>query len=241
MTANEFISGQKKLDVFRQLEKEGIILHAHLLGAGLKQLTVVKRLTLKKKKWYLLIECPPGFKNNINNIKEWNLEFAFIGEQGTPYRFNTSGGEMIGDSDMLIKMPETIELKHRRKHFRIKAHPAAVLKAKVNREETEMKMVDISQGGALVMFSDNSQANRMLTTGQELTDIRIMLLPGEKEAQALRVNRAEVRRVVLEPNSGIYHFGLMFVDLNRMEEKLIKERICVEQRQMLRKKRSDVE
>lgn len=237
MTANEFISGQEEVDIFKHLEKEGIILHAHLLGTDLKQLTVIKRMTCKKKNWYFLIECPPGFKEKVNGIKNWELAFAFIGEQGTPYRFNTSGGEMIGGRDILIKAPDTIERKIRRKHFRIRAHPAAVLKAKVDGEDAVMKMVDISQGGALVMFSDNGRGNRMLTTGQELTDIRITLLPGEKESQALRVNRAEVRRVVLEPNSGTYHFGLMFVDLNKLEEELIKERICVDQRQMLRKKR----
>jgi c-di-GMP-binding flagellar brake protein YcgR len=76
----------------------------------------------------------------------------------------------------------------------------------------------------------------MLSSGQQLLDLRIMLLPGEKEGEALRVNRAEVRSVALEPQSGTYHFGLMFVDLTSREEKAIKNRIYVDQRQMLRKK-----
>ena len=99
-----------------------------------------------------------------------------------------------------------------------------------------MKVIDISQGGALVMFANEEDETRMLATGQELTDIRIKLLPGEKDVEALRVNQAEVRSVALEPNSGTYHFGLMFVELSKLEEKLIKERIYVDQRQMLRKK-----
>lgn len=236
MSASEFISGQEKLDIFKQLEKEGILLNVHLLGTGLTQLTVIKRLVSKKKEWHILIECPQGFREKVSGLDAWDLAFAFIGEQGIPYRFNTSGGEMVGGSDILIKVPGAIERLHRRKHFRIKAHPSAVLKASINGQEAEMKMIDISQGGALVMFSPKETGNRMLTTGQELTDIRMKLLPGEKEEHALRVNRAEVRSVALEPNSGTYHFGLMFVDLSKREEKSIKERIYVDQRQMLRKK-----
>jgi c-di-GMP-binding flagellar brake protein YcgR len=234
MSASEFVSGREEIDIFKQLEKEGIILHVHLRGTSLKQLVVVKRLTTKKKEWYFLIDCPQSFREKAGGINEWELAFAFIGEQGIPYRFATSGGGMVGDCDMLIKVPDAIERIHRRKHFRIKAHPAAVLKAGINGEDAEMRMIDISQGGALVMFSDKK--GRMLTTGQELTDIRMMLLPGEKEAQSLRVNRAEVRSVALEPKSGLYHFGLMFVDLSKQEEKAIKDRIYVDQRQMLRKK-----
>ncbi len=236
MSASEFVSGQEKLNIFKQLEKEGIILNMHLLGTDLKKLTVIMRVISRKKEWFFLIECPPELKEKISGLDEWELAFAFIGEQGIPYRFITVGGEMVGGHDMLIKVPDAIERRLRRKHFRIKAHPAAVLKAVINGQDVEMKMIDISQGGALVMFSEHENKNRMLATGQELTDIRMMLLPGEKEIDALRVKRAEVRSVALEPNSGIYHFGLMFVDLNKMEEKLIKDRIYVDQRQMLRKK-----
>lgn len=236
MTASELISGQDELDIFRHLEKEGVLLHVHLLGTCLKQMTVIKRLTSRKKEWSFLIECPQALKEEISRRDEWEMAFAFIGEQGIPYRFTASGGKMVGDHDLLIKVPDTIKRIHRRKHFRIKAHPSAVLKARLsNGDETEMKMIDISQGGALIMFSDNQQ-NQMLTTGQELADIRMKLLPGEKDSEALRVNRAEVRSVALEPNSGTFHFGLMFVDLSEDEEKLIKERIYVDRRQMLRKR-----
>jgi c-di-GMP-binding flagellar brake protein YcgR len=234
MSASEAVTGQEKIDIFKQLEKEGIILNVHLRGTCLKQLAVVKRLTTKKKEWCFLIECPPSFKEKKPEVSAWDLAFAFIGEQGVPYRFTTTGNIMVGDHDVLIHVPEAIERIHRRKHFRIRAHPAAVLKARINKEEAVMKMVDISQGGALVMFPDNQ--GRMLTTGQELTDIRMMLLPGEKEADSLRVYRAEVRSVALEPKSGLFHFGLMFVDLSKKEEKAIKDRIYVDQRQMLRKK-----
>lgn len=236
MAAKDAIKDKEKLDIFKQMEKEGIILNVHLQGTDLKQLTVVKRLTTKKKVWYFEIDCPQGFKEQNSQPDNWELAFAFIGDQGVPYRFTTVGGELVDDSDMLIKVPDEIERKRRRKHFRIKTHPAAVLKAKVDGKEAEMKMIDISQGGALVMFARPEDEYRMLSTGQELTDIRIKLLPGEKDAEALRVNRAEVRSVALEPNSGTFHFGLMFVNLSAQEEKFIKERIYVDQRQMLRKK-----
>ncbi len=236
MAARDAIRDQEKIDIFKQMEKEGIILYMHLLGTGLKQLTVIKRLTTKKDNWCFLIECPQGFRRKLPETDKWELGFAFIGEQGVPYRFTTVGGEMVGNSELLIKVPAEIERRRRRKHFRIKAHPRAVLRAKIGGREAKMKMIDISQGGALVMFADQQDENRMLATGQELTDIRITLLPGEKEAEALRVKQAEVRSVALEPNSGTYHFGLMFVDLSEQEEKLIKERIYVDQRQMLRKK-----
>ena len=235
MSVSEFVSGQERLEIFNQLEREGIILNAHLMGTGLKQLTVIKRLTSKKDEWFFLMACPACFKARISDLDDWDLGFAFIGEQGIPYRFFTSGGSMVGENDILIRIPETIERIIRRKHFRIKAHPAAVLRARADAQEIEMRVIDISQGGALVMFTADQQL-RMLSSGQQLLDLRIMLLPGEKEAEALRVNRAEVRSVALEPQSGTYHFGLMFVDLTSREEKAIKNRIYVDQRQMLRKK-----
>ncbi|MEW6076968.1 MAG: PilZ domain-containing protein [Thermodesulfobacteriota bacterium] len=234
MNTSEIVSGQEKIDIFSQMEKEGIIINVHLRGSCLKHLAVIKRLTTKKKEWYFLIECPQSFKSAKPEVSEWELAFAFIGDQGVPYRFITSGGGMVGDRDVLIPVPESIERIHRRKHFRIRCHPAALLKAKTDGGEVAMKMVDISQGGSLVMFPDNK--GRMLAKGQILMNIRIMLLPGEKEEESLRVGRAEVRSVSLEPKSGLYHFGLMFADLNQREEKAIKDRIYVDQRQTLRKK-----
>lgn len=236
MAASEQIIGEEKLNIFRTLEKEAILLNAHLMRTGLTQLTVIKRLTSQNGDWFFLIECADIFKERINRMEVWGMRFAFIGEQGVHYRFKTIGGRMIGGCDLLIQVPEALERFHRRKHFRIKAHPAARLKAQADGKELEMRIMDISQGGALVMFVNQEDENRMLASGQELKDLRIKLLPGEKDAEALRVKQAEVRSVALEPNSGTFHFGIMFIDLSKLEEKLIKERIYVDQRQMLRKK-----
>jgi len=190
MASRDAITDQEKLDIFRQMEKEGILLNAHLLGTGLKQLTEIKRLVTKKEDWYFLIECPQSFQEKVGEPDKWELAFAFIGEQGVPYRFSTMGGEMVGSSDMLIRVPDSIERKRRRKHFRIKTHPAAVFRASIGGKAAEMRMIDISQGGAMVMFAREEDESRMLATGQELTDIRITLMPGEKESEALRVNQA---------------------------------------------------
>ena len=236
MSASEPVSGQEKLNIFKALEKEAILLNVRLLKTGLTQLAVIKRLTAQNGDWFFLIECSQKFKEKISIMNTWGMAFAFIGEQGIHYRFKTVGGRLIGGCDMLIRVPDAIDRFHRRKHFRIKAHPAARLKAKIDGRESVMKLIDISQGGALVMFADKGQENRMMAAGQELTDLRIKLLPGEKDAEALRVKQAEVRSVALEPNSGTFHFGIMFVDLSKLEEKLIKERIYVDERQMLRKK-----
>ena len=236
MSASESVSGQEKLNIFKTLEKETILLNVRLLRTGLTQLAVIKRLTSQNEDWFFLIECSQRFKERISTMDNWGMAFAFIGEQGIHYRFKTVGGKFIGGCDMLIRVPDAIDRFHRRKHFRIKAHPAARLKAKIDGREAVMKLIDISQGGALVMFADNEQENRMMAAGQALTDLRIKLLPGEKDAAALRVKQAEVRSVALEPNSGTFHFGIMFVDLSKLEEKLIKERIYVDERQMLRKK-----
>jgi hypothetical protein len=236
MSASESVSGQEKLNIFKALEKETILLNVRLLRTGLTQLAVIKRLTSQNEDWFFLIECSQRFKERISTMDNWGMAFAFIGEQGIHYRFKTVGGKFIGGCDMLIRVPDAIDRFHRRKHFRIKAHPAARLKAKIDGREAVMKLIDISQGGALVMFADKEQENRMMAAGQALTDLRIKLLPGEKDAAALRVKQAEVRSVALEPNSGTFHFGIMFVDLSKLEEKLIKERIYVDERQMLRKK-----
>ncbi len=236
MVASESINGEEKLNIFRLLEKEGILLNARLFKTGLTQLAVIKRLTAQNGNWFFLIECSQIIKERISTMDEWRMGFAFIGEQGIHYRFNTSGGRVIGDCDVLLRVPDAIDRFHRRKHFRIKAHPAARLRASIEGKPALLKVIDISQGGALVMFADKENENRMLATGQELTDLRIKLLPGEKYEHALRVNQAEVRSVALEPNSGTFRFGLMFADLSKLEEKLVKERIYVDERQMLRKK-----
>jgi len=239
MMENDSTNRQDPLTVFRQLQQEGLILYMSLQGTLFKKLTVIDQVSSGSNQLLFAVNCPEGYPEAAAGLKEKVFDFTFIGKDGIPCRFTTTGGKITKGNKLLFKIPAVVEQRHRRRHFRIKMPPGASLTARVNGDEKKMAMIDISQGGTLITgFGDDRKA-RQFQNGQELTDLRLNLLTSSgNDTAPVLVRRAEIKRVVFEKNTEIYYYGMMFKEITKNENQRLKEQIYVNQRQMLRKRQN---
>ena len=96
-------------------------------------------------------------------------------------------------------------------------------------------VINISLGGALVMFPGSDADQNPVQMGQEISDIVIDLYPSKADRVPVRVDKAVVRRVIIEHVTNKQHYGLMFIDMAQKEASRLKDYIYVNQRLMLRK------
>ncbi len=237
MTDNEpNTSNDQKLALFRQLQQDGLILHMSLQGTSFKKLTVIDQVSSSDNNQSLFaVSCPKGYQDAVEGLGEKSFDFTFIDKNGIPSRFTTTGGKIIKGNRLLFKIPATVEQRHRRRHFRIKMPAGAYLTARADGQEKKLAMIDVSQGGALITGFGDDRKQKQFEDNQELTDLSLNLLTSGEEVAPVSVRRAEIKRVVFEKNTESFYYGLMFKEITKSENLRLKERIYVNQRQMLRK------
>lgn len=236
MSDGEMLTGQEALEIIESLKTNSTILQMHLQGTHFKKLTVVTGIKRRGGKTILAVDHPPGFDKAAKNINRWEICFTFTGVHGIPYSFTTLGGTVVAaDNTIMVEAPAAVERKQRRKHLRVKPPPGASIKARIAGDAYDIQIINISLGGALVMFSSPGMGHEAVQLGQEISDIVIDLYPGKADRDPVRVDRAVVRRVLTEHVTSKQHYGLMFIDMTQKEAKRLKDYIYVNQRLMLRK------
>ncbi|MDY6903635.1 MAG: PilZ domain-containing protein [Thermodesulfobacteriota bacterium] len=232
----ERITGKKRWQVFEQLIKSRFLLHMRLKGTDFEKLTVVTGIKTEKNRPVFMVDSPQDLPRAVTGITSPEFLFNFTGESGIPYTFKAAGGRFLDNSTLLLDFPEVIRRKQRRSYFRIKPPVGVGLTAVVDEDVHPMNIVDISEGGALVMFAGRKGHVPVLTEGHKLRQLGINLLPGETEKPPVTVKEALVRRVVTNTASGKYHYGIMFTNIARVEQQALREYIYATQRQILKKK-----
>ncbi|MDY6832849.1 MAG: PilZ domain-containing protein [Thermodesulfobacteriota bacterium] len=236
MAEGELLTGQEAREILRDLRKNSTILQMHLKGTHFKKLTVVTAIQPKPGRPLLYVDHPPGFAKAAEGVDNWEIVFTFTGVHGIPYSFTTFGGFFREeDNTIAVEAPEAVERKQRRKHLRVKPPVGTVTTAIIDGEGYDIQIVNISLGGALVMFSSPVIKEDVVKRGQEVKDITIDLFPGKAGKEPVKVDRAVIRRVITEHVTSKQHYGLMFIDMARNETMRLKDYIYVNQRLMLRK------
>lgn len=200
------------------------------------KLTTITGVEQKGKGPSFTINCPVGFKEAVRQYDDWPLSFSFTGDQGIPFIFTTSGGTFADEKTLIIGFPDTIRENQRRQYVRIKLGSEARLKARISDRQYTMSLVDVSEGGALVMVEEKKAAGRpLLSKNQPLTNLQLERLSKKQAHDPITVDAAVVRRVAVGATSGNYHYGIMFTDIKKDEAQRLKNALNVDRPQKPRK------
>ncbi|MDY6822188.1 MAG: PilZ domain-containing protein [Thermodesulfobacteriota bacterium] len=239
MNDAERITEKKRWQVFEQLIKNRYLLNMHLKGTEFEKLTVVTEIKTQKNRPVFMVDIPQGLNRAMERVNKPEFLFTFTGESGIPYMFKTTPGRFVNTTTLMLDFPDEIRRKQRRAYFRIKPPVGVSLRATVDEDTYSMGIVDISEGGALVMFSARKGNVPVLDEGHKLKHLEISLFPDEPEKPPVAVTEAVVRRVVANPVSGKYQYRVMFSKIAREEQQTLRENIYATQRRMLKKKLRD--
>jgi len=232
------LTGQAVEDILKELKRNSTILQMHLQGTNFKKLTVIIGLAKKGEKRFFTVDSPPGFEQAASSRGRWSIYFTFTDADGVPYSFSSAGGNrsfLKKRNAIRLEYPARIERKQRRKHLRVKPPVGSVTTAIIDGKPYDIQIINISLGGALVMFSSPDVQKRVVSRGKEIRDIMIDMFPGREDRSPVKINRAVVRRVITEQVSNKEHYGLMFIDMSQEDTARLKEYIYANQRQVLRK------
>lgn len=240
MEEAEIIRHKRRFDVFKQLQNDKTLVKMYVLGRQYERLTVVTGTYFKKKTPYFLIDHPEGFTKAVANDDNCRIHFEFVGHDNLVYTFKTTGKATIG-GEICIRFPEVINRVQRRKNFRM--GPPLGTKMYISRSlgRLEMKVIDISQGGALVMpvNLDMEYPNvSLLKVGSKLRNIELTF-PFEEKVFRVHVDEAQVRRLGKQPVTNRINFALQFTDIQKSQEKILIDLIFTHQRNALRKRLSN--
>ncbi len=237
MEEAEIIRHKRRFDIFKQLQNDKTLIKMVVLGRQYERLTVVTGTRFKKSIPYFLIDHPEGFTKAVANDDSCRIHFEFIGHDHLVYTFRTAGKEII-DSEICIRFPEGINRLQRRRNFRIAPPFGTKIYIIKNSGRLEMSVIDISRGGALgtpVRPNGGAQYAPVFTIGSNLRDIGLSV-PFEEEAVRVHIKEALVRRLVKNPITYRDNCALQFTDIEKSQEKILKELIFRLQRDALRKK-----
>jgi c-di-GMP-binding flagellar brake protein YcgR len=234
------LTGRDIHALFKQLEENNVFLSLRLLGKGYQRITVITGLRDLKKAPAFRIDYPQGFKRIVNGMEEgeaWRFKFEFTGKDRVQHSFRLTGGVMEGD-DIWLPFPEQVERIQRRQYFRIEPPFGSKLQCVIANTPRAMDIVNISIGGALGLLLKRKKeklAASPLQTRDTLKDVEL-IFPMEKETSQIFVSQAAVRRVIQDPDTGLFRYGLEFSDLDRGEKARLTKLVYAFQRLILRKR-----
>lgn len=237
MAETEKISGDGVARIFKELLQFKTLLKLILLDTDFQHPTIVTALTAQKTGPCFIIDTPEGFREAAADIDSWRIRFEFTGKDNIRYSFNTIGEEII-DSQMIIKLPESLERKQRRKLFRINAPAGTMLCFTINVMRYELEVIDISIGGslaAMVQTASHACQEPPFSKIGELKDVELVF-PAEICRQPIKIKTAKIKRTKKNPEAPRFEMGLEFSNINSRHEGLLTDLIYRLQRQHLRKR-----
>jgi c-di-GMP-binding flagellar brake protein YcgR len=237
MAESEKISGSGITSIFEELLQRKTLLKLILVNTDYEHHTVVTALRRKKKGPHLIIDTPEGFKEAAADIDIWHIRFEFTGKDNIRYVFTTIGGQ-IAENQILIKMPQKVERKQRRRLFRVNAPAGTKLCFSVHFTRHELEVIDISLGGslaALVQTDMHVQPNPPFPDIHALKDVELVF-PAGISRQPIRIKTAQIKRMKKNPETTRYEMALEFNEISKRDERLLTDLIYRLQRQYLRKR-----
>lgn len=236
MEEAEIIQHNRRFDVFKQLQNDKTLVKMYVLGRQYERLTVVTDTRFKKKTPYFLIDHPKGFTKAVANDDNCRFHFEFVGNDNLVYTFRTTGKATI-HSEICIRFPEVITRIQRRQNFRMTPPLGTKMYISRSLDRLDMNVIDISQGGALVMpvNLDMEDPNvSVFKVGSKLRNIELTF-PSEEKVFRVHVDEAQVSRLGEHPVTNRTNFALQFTDIEKSQQKMLIDLIFTHQRNTLRK------
>ena len=236
----EIIQHKRRFDVFKQLQNDKTLVKMYVLGRQYERLTIVTDTRFKKKTPYFLIDHPAGFTKAVANDDNCRFHFEFVGNDNLVYTFRTTGKATI-HSEICIRFPEVITRIQRRNNFRMAPPLGTKMYISRSLDRLEMNVIDISQGGALVMPVNIDMAypnGSVFEVGSKLRNIELTF-PSEEKVFRVHVDEAQVSRLGEHPVTNRTNFALQFTDIEKSQQKMLIDLIFTHQRNTLRKRLSN--
>ena len=223
--------------IFESLIKSKTLINIHLTGTQYDQLTVMTGLRRKLGRLHFLLGYPDGFKETAGNAEAWSIEYEFTGNDGIPYSFTSTGGE-IYRNQLSIPFPQFLTRKQRRRYFRLEAPDGTLAEFMYNEAECREKVVDVSVGGvliALVCFEKESRGDLPFKEGDVIEDV-ILSFPVETTEMRIKIKKATVVRFDRGQPRARTCCGLEFNEVEPSEARALTEFIYRYQRKCLRER-----
>ena len=183
-----------------QLLDDRTLIKMRMLGRGFERLTLIVEVCTDKNQERFRIDYPSGFRESADGGDPWQLVFEFTGRDKVPYRFKTTGGRLEGDA-VWLPMPDFIERRQRRRHFRVETDMGSRLFFRLEEVPRELNLINVSLSGALgtlVRLKKEVLKTPPMAVGHFLEDVRLVF-PGDAQEVCVSVEKAVVRRVEKTP------------------------------------------
>ena len=234
MEENEKIEDKNLLNLLKTLQKDKTLIKMNLPGRDFERITIVTRVRHRRRNPLFLIDYTRGFREAVGDVKDVKMRFEFTREDKVNYSFSTYGWEIYRD-EIGVRFPEFIERKQRRKDFRLAVPSDTKLHLQVDSTLLEMKVLNVSLGGTLVVLvgrKAGSKEETIFNAGEYLSDIKIVF-PLEGEDLRVHIEKAMVVRLEEDPSKDKNCCALQFISMEEKEEKALTEFIYKSQRHIL--------
>lgn len=228
------VSGKVREALLRQMQKQTNTLQLILTGRDYERLTIITDLREHGGKSYVILDCPDDFTEDVPEWEGAAVKIEFLGRDRVQYDFTTRLAK-IDKRDLWLEMPDYIERIQRRQFFRVS--PPVGTKMTFSRvgKPQDASLIDISEGGALVMLNGPTRGIFSLILGESLRNIRLRCRSENLQTE-INIGKAVVLREQSEPGSGHTAYALEFVELDTRERRLLQEFIFRCQREILRRR-----
>ncbi len=228
------ISGKSRTALLQQIQKDSITLQMILTGRNYERLTVVADLKEEAGRSFVLVDCPEGLAEEVPDHEGAKVRIEFLGKDRIQYAFE-SRVTRIRERDLWLEMPEYVEKVQRRQFFRI-APPIGtrITFSRIGRPQ-EASLINVSEGGALVMLNGSARGLSGLILGESLRDVRLKC-NAENVRTEITIDKATVLRQQAEHGSTRATYALKFLEMSARDRRLLQEFIFMCQREILRKR-----
>ena len=236
MEHGDSIIGKHIHAIIEQLKNGKTLIRMKLIGKDYEQLSVINDIRKKGKIPFLLIDCPDGFSDLVQDASG-SFQFEYTGTDRLPYFF-CSDIAQIDQNIIWVTFPDIIERRQLRKDFRVDMPPGAHMGFRKYGVKFNKQVINLSLGGsfgALIGNHDMIPPVLPITVGDTLTEIELIFQSKHFE-QRVNIRKAVVIR--FEDNSLLRGlcYAIHFLDMDKTEEKALTELIYVIQREYLKKR-----
>lgn len=241
MNYTEIIKGNRRFDIFRQLQNHRTLVSLRVPALKYEQLTIVTGTLLRNRAPCFLIDTPVGFAETVTGHNGQVAHFEFISHDNILHTFKTAVVGISG-SDVCLRFPDQIGRLQRRDDFRVAPPMGTQMHISRDPIRITMSILNISRGGALVHpFPSGSPSREVveLVVGSRLKNIELEF-PADQTMRRIEVKEAQVRRQAADPLSTRITCAVQFTRIEKDQEKELVHLLYRFQRELLQKKRTVV-
>ncbi|MEW6669120.1 MAG: PilZ domain-containing protein [Thermodesulfobacteriota bacterium] len=227
--------GRKGLfNLFGRLKEERIPIQFTVFGRDYERLSLITGIKRGDDGGFVLIDSPTRLREDLPECDGLRVKVEFLDKDRIQYAFRSRIARVSGE-DIWLVLPEFVERIQRRRYFRIA--PPVGTKISFIREGKPLQasVVNLSEGGALLSFGQQSGEGPRLWPGEELHKLHLRC-PGERVSVELGIRKAVVRRSEKNPQTHHPTYACQFLDMDSKDRHALQVFIFQCQREMLQKR-----